>query len=513
MTEPRAADAAEGSPASEPRLKPSLLTWRVPASFWVWSLLLIASYLYPTLAHRQGAAQHAAKQTGISAQTLTDLTRAEMEMRLSLVPLLSSATQPSTPAKLGKPPRLPADDALSIYRTIAIRDKGAASARKAIILQHRRGTFDESFVSGTLALALAARGAKPGEIESETALWRALYGTPAGDRWGVFDARAVAARVRALKLGILEHQVLADVYTRAGLPADAAREKRVLARSALGDVLRALALNGALIAGGIAGLGFLVLLLVAWRTDSWRIVARVPVAANPADAPRLDGGELLDVFVAYLAIYRAVSLLVGILPGAASLPLIPLVAGTSAGCSALAALYLYRKIVRFGWNPRDLGIAAGGRTLAHIAYGIAGYCAALPVVLAFSTVNSAVFHKSNSTLAPNPVLPLIAGEGSDVGRVILFLLVAVSAPLFEELFFRGVLYSALRTRFGIPAAVCLSALCFASVHPMGDWLPIFGLGCALAAVRELRQSLIPGMVMHFCQNALAFALLATLFSR
>ena len=219
----------------------------------------------------------------------------------------------------------------------------------------------------------------------------------------------------------------------------------------------------------------------------------------------------MDVFVAYLAISRGVGLLVGVLPLFDAVPPVYLSALVYVGTGVLAALYLAHQARTHRWNLPALGL--GGINGTNILYGVAGYCAALPVTFLLGFLNTRFFKNSESALAPNPVLPMIAGEGSEIGRLVLFCLVAVAAPVFEELFFRGVLYPALKTRFPTVACVVISAACFAVVHPMGDWLPIFGLGCALATVRELRQSVVPGIVMHFCQNAMAFTLMSSVFGR
>jgi len=88
--------------------------------------------------------------------------------------------------------------------------------------------------------------------------------------------------------------------------------------------------------------------------------------------------------------------------------------------------------------------------------------------------------------------------------------VAIGAPFFEELFFRGALFTSLRTRFGWGLSAVLCAAAFALVHPPVNWLPIFGLGYVLSTMREMRQSLIPCFVAHFLQNALVFVALSLL---
>ena len=87
------------------------------------------------------------------------------------------------------------------------------------------------------------------------------------------------------------------------------------------------------------------------------------------------------------------------------------------------------------------------------------------------------------------------------------------APFFEELFFRGALYGALRRRFGAALGVLASAALFAALHPQLPlgFLPIFFLGAVFAVIYEWRQSLIPGMVFHGVHNGLLFLLMHLLF--
>jgi membrane protease YdiL (CAAX protease family) len=85
--------------------------------------------------------------------------------------------------------------------------------------------------------------------------------------------------------------------------------------------------------------------------------------------------------------------------------------------------------------------------------------------------------------------------------------ICVVAPFVEELTFRGVGYTLLRTRFGVEPAILGSALCFGLAHGLVEALPLlvaFGIG--LAWIRERQDSTIPGMLVHGTFNAVALAL-------
>jgi membrane protease YdiL (CAAX protease family) len=107
------------------------------------------------------------------------------------------------------------------------------------------------------------------------------------------------------------------------------------------------------------------------------------------------------------------------------------------------------------------------------------------------------------------VIDFMLAAYSSAPPFMLFLALVVAAPLFEELFFRGFLMSALEAR-GVSAAVAtaLSAALWASIHVQYDWYPIvmiFVGGLLLGAARIKTGSIVPCFVMHGLQNAIAFA--------
>jgi membrane protease YdiL (CAAX protease family) len=79
------------------------------------------------------------------------------------------------------------------------------------------------------------------------------------------------------------------------------------------------------------------------------------------------------------------------------------------------------------------------------------------------------------------------------------------APVAEELFFRGFLYTALRQRLGIAAAATISSLVFAVGHidALGVVAASFIMGIALALVYEYTRSLWVAIAIHAFNNSLA----------
>jgi membrane protease YdiL (CAAX protease family) len=178
--------------------------------------------------------------------------------------------------------------------------------------------------------------------------------------------------------------------------------------------------------------------------------------------------------------------------------------------AVLALLYLQRTLRRRGARLADIGLVMRPEIAKDVGYGVLGYLTSLPITLGLGMIARYVF-RHDTSITPNPIMPLIVADRETGGRLVIFLLAAIAAPFFEELFFRGVLYTGLRTRFRSLPSIALSAILFAVGHPVQDWIPIFGLGVVFAGMREMRQSLVPSMTAHFLQNSMTFVALSLLF--
>jgi membrane protease YdiL (CAAX protease family) len=92
-------------------------------------------------------------------------------------------------------------------------------------------------------------------------------------------------------------------------------------------------------------------------------------------------------------------------------------------------------------------------------------------------------------------------------RVAIAVLATFSAPIVEEVIYRGVLFSALRSRTGVAVAVGLVTMLFAGVHVLqysGAWVTISGLiflSLILTVVRARTRSILPSVTIHFVNNA------------
>jgi membrane protease YdiL (CAAX protease family) len=95
-------------------------------------------------------------------------------------------------------------------------------------------------------------------------------------------------------------------------------------------------------------------------------------------------------------------------------------------------------------------------------------------------------------------LKFLLARQTVTGPVLFFLVGCVFGPFVEELFFRGVLYSWLRERMPAVAAIVLSALLFAGVHP-GFPVQFIG-GLLFASIFEWRGNIWAAYIVHAAAN-------------
>lgn len=87
------------------------------------------------------------------------------------------------------------------------------------------------------------------------------------------------------------------------------------------------------------------------------------------------------------------------------------------------------------------------------------------------------------------------------------------APFFEELIFRGILFTTLRTRFSFPLSMVASGLVFALAHGYGvvAFLTVLWSGLLWAWAYERTGSVIPGMLAHAINNGVVVYSLVAFF--
>jgi membrane protease YdiL (CAAX protease family) len=103
--------------------------------------------------------------------------------------------------------------------------------------------------------------------------------------------------------------------------------------------------------------------------------------------------------------------------------------------------------------------------------------------------------------------------GSEMDLVKTTIEFVVLAPLFEELIFRGILFTTLRKKFSFPISMVGSGFVFALAHGYGlmAFLTVFWSGCLWAWAYERTGSVIPGTIAHAVNNGIVVYSLVAFF--
>jgi uncharacterized protein len=185
---------------------------------------------------------------------------------------------------------------------------------------------------------------------------------------------------------------------------------------------------------------------------------------------------------------------------------VALSAFSSYGVGALLGILL---INFFIWQPFR-GRLQGLFTfdLRALPIGFAAYFAAFPLVILAAAINEKLIPQGGGG---NPVLTIITGSENIEAKVLLFLTVAVLAPLFEETLFRGMLYPALASRMSPWLAIPLTSFIFAACHfSAAELIPLTLLGMVMTYTYHRTKNLVPSMVLHSLWNGGSFLALLVL---
>ncbi|HSE97997.1 MAG TPA: type II CAAX endopeptidase family protein [Blastocatellia bacterium] len=97
-------------------------------------------------------------------------------------------------------------------------------------------------------------------------------------------------------------------------------------------------------------------------------------------------------------------------------------------------------------------------------------------------------------------------KSSNTVRIVVAAMAVLTAPLVEEMVYRGMLYSPLRSRIGMSGSVMIVTVLFALVHiPQysGAWASLVGLtilSFVLTIIRATTRSILPCVAIHLVFN-------------
>ncbi|GEM_PF-260232 len=167
-------------------------------------------------------------------------------------------------------------------------------------------------------------------------------------------------------------------------------------------------------------------------------------------------------------------------------------------------------ILRFLWAGHrkklaDIGFAV--KNLAkNIFYGVSGYAGVIPVIFTIGALVYAALNFFKIIPPPQPIVGLFLAEKNIVIILASSLIAAVFGPVIEEIFFRGVMYNAVKRRLGVFRAILITGVLFSFLHThafeyfLVGFIPITILGMALAYLYEKTGSLIPSITLHILNN-------------
>lgn len=192
-----------------------------------------------------------------------------------------------------------------------------------------------------------------------------------------------------------------------------------------------------------------------------------------------------------------ISLAASRFPVIASEPVFAIMLGLF-GTSLITAVLLFFLFARF----RAFLVSILKRdSFSFIWKGLRIYLMFLPFLLLI-TLLSAVFFKSiGFEPRPQEIFSVYMQADSFYVLCSMFFLSCIVAPFAEEVIFRGVIYTAFKKSFSVPAAIIMSSLLFALLH--GEIFALgalFSFGVLLAYIFEKHDNLWLSVSVHFFNN-------------
>ena len=170
------------------------------------------------------------------------------------------------------------------------------------------------------------------------------------------------------------------------------------------------------------------------------------------------------------------------------------------------AFAVYFHLSNIDWKT-VLGLQRPARPRS-VALGAICYLAILPPLWLVMATVTQIMRRAGIEQTAQPVAEWLVTSDSwlMVGMLVVFAVVV--APIFEELFFRGFAYPALKERLGVWKALVLVSAVFSLIHLHGPSIaPLFALAVALGLAYELTGSLLTPIIIHALFNAMNVAML------
>ncbi len=377
-----------------------------------------------------------------------------------------------------------------------------ALARAIILVDDRSTTLGEQVARQRINDLLTRIPSAPTRFSAQqreaVIRWcRVVY----GERRRISDAEAAEFRrtIDGANLGWMRLLALKHLEFRAG-NADGARVWDARAHQEADRLQRVLLVVFGVVAFLILGGVAMWVAFFAWKT-SVRGLAPVVSPLLPQHADTVLWGLAVYFGATYVGGWVG-GVLARALPPSANL-LVPLVLLVQVATGTVALWALHQKMRRDGVGWSEIGLD-WNRLTAHFAWGTGAYVAMVPLLLV--TVVLVQVLLPNLPSPAHPIAGVASTENPLWVTVLLFLVAGVFAPLFEEVFFRGVLLNAVWARTGSRwVGIVGSALVFSVLHPQLylGWIAVFVIGVVLGLLFVERRSLVPCFWMHALNNSVA----------
>jgi membrane protease YdiL (CAAX protease family) len=177
----------------------------------------------------------------------------------------------------------------------------------------------------------------------------------------------------------------------------------------------------------------------------------------------------------------------------------------------LRIVFLFCFVVFFRRRGTDWRLAIGLRRkppLQAIAFGAIFFLAMIPPLAVVFPVSAKICHLFGIKDSAQDVADLLANSDSTFVVVSIVAFAVVVAPVFEEFFFRGFAYPALKQRWGTGRALLMVSAAFAAIHLHAPSLgPLFALAIGLGLSYEFTGSLLAPITLHALFNAVNVGML------
>lgn len=242
------------------------------------------------------------------------------------------------------------------------------------------------------------------------------------------------------------------------------------------------------------------------RRNEWESRAS-GLARRPWD--RIDTGFMLAAALLPIAIFHSASMLAINMETASASDLeVPVVILQTGLMHGLVLLTAWRLVKAKGISLDEAFGITPSFVTRNISQGIMSYIAILPLVGVAAWIARFVMQKYGFDAPIQYPLKLITGDYPLALKTFIMFAACISAPIIEELLFRGVAMPYIARKTGTAASIIIVSVIFASIHMnTASFLPIFILSAGLSLSYVLSGSLLTSIIMHSLFNTVSLVVM------